>query len=95
MSICRALSYDGLQNVLSIAAINSGTHHNPTFAGDTLYAMSMPMMKWPINDNVGALRLQLLGFKNIDPNSAAFATAPEELKVLSLDYTVLMPRRPT
>ncbi len=95
MSICRALSYDGLENVLSIAAINSGTHHNPTFAGDTLYAMSIPMMKWPINDNVGALRLQLLGFKNIDPNSAAFATAPEELKVLSLDYTVLMPRRPT
>ena len=95
MSICRALSVDGLENALSIAAINSGTHHHPTFAGDTLYAMSMPMMKWPINDNVGALRLQLLGYKNIDPNSAEFATAPEELKVLSLDYTVLMPRRPT
>ena len=95
MSICRALSVDGLENVLSIVAINSGTHHHPTFAGDTLYAMSMPMMKWPINDNVGALRLQLIGYKNIDPNSAEFATAPEELKVLSLDYTVLMPRRPT
>ncbi len=94
MSICRALSYDGLENVLSIAAINSGTHHHPTFAGDTLYAISQPLMKWPINADIGALRLQLVGYKNIDPNAAAFATAAEELKVLSLDYTVLMPRRP-
>ena len=94
ISICRALTYDGLENVLSIAAINSGTHHNPTFAGDTLYAISLPILKWPINAAFGALRLHLVGYKNIDPNSAAFATAPEHLKVLSLDYTVLMPRRP-
>ena len=94
ISICRALSYDGLENVLSIAAINSGTHHNPTFAGDTLYAVSLPALKWPINADIGALRIQLVGYKNIDPNSPAFADAPEHLKVLSLDYTVLMPRRP-
>ena len=94
ISICRALTYDGLENVLSIAAINSGTHHNPTFAGDTLYAVSLPILKWPINAAFGALRLHLVGYKNIDPNSAAFASAPEHLKVLSLDYTVLMPRRP-
>ena len=93
ISICRALSYDGLENVLSIAAINSGTHHNPTFAGDTLYAISLPILKWPISAAIGALRLHLVGYKNIDPNSAAFANAPEHLKVLSLDYTVLMPRR--
>lgn len=94
ISICRALSYDGLENVLSIAAINSGSHHNPTFAGDTLYAISLPVLKWPINAATGALRLHLVGYKNIDPNSASFANAPEHLKVLSLDYTVLMPRRP-
>ena len=94
MSICRALSYDGLENVLSIVAINSGTHHNPTFAGDTLYAISLPVLKWPISADIGALRLHLVGYKNIDPNSASFADAPEHLKVLSLDYTVLMPRRP-
>ena len=93
ISICRALSYDGLENVLSIAAINSGTHHNPTFSGDTLYAISLPILKWPINAAIGALRLHLVGYKNIDPNSAAFASAPEHLKVLALDYTVLMPRR--
>ena len=94
ISICRALSYDGLENVLSIAAINGGTHHNPTFAGDTLFAISLPVLKWPINEHIGALRLHLVGYKNIDPHSAVFANAPEHLKVLSLDYTVLMPRRP-
>ena len=93
ISICRALSYDGLENALSILAINGGSHHQPTFAGDTLYAVSMPLMKWPLNPHFGALRMQLSGYKNIDPNSPAFKTAAEECKVLSLDYTVLMPRQ--
>ncbi len=93
ISICRALSFDGLENALTIAAINAGSHTNPTFAGDTLYAVSTPLMKWPINECVGALRLQLDGYKNIDPNAAEFANTREEKKVLSLDLTVLMPRR--
>jgi 2-methylfumaryl-CoA hydratase len=49
ISICRALAFDGLENALTIAAINAGSHTNPTFAGDTLYAVSTPLMKWPIN----------------------------------------------
>ena len=92
ISICRALTYDGLENALSILAINGGSHHQPTFAGDTLYAVSTPLMKWPLNPHFGAMRVQLLGYKNVDPNSAAFKTAPEESKVLSLDYTLLLPR---
>ena len=40
ISVCRALSYDGLENAYAIAAINAGTHTNPTFAGDTLYAIT-------------------------------------------------------
>ncbi len=92
ISICRALSFDGLENAMTIAAINAGSHTHPTFAGDTLYAVSTPLMKWPINDRVGALRLQLDGYKNIDPNAAEFANSIEEKKVLSLDLTVLMPR---
>jgi 2-methylfumaryl-CoA hydratase len=92
ISICRALSFDGLENALTIAAINAGSHTNPTFAGDTLYAVSTPLMKWPINDSVGALRLQLDGYKNIDPNASEFANLGDEKKVLSLDLTVLMPR---
>lgn len=93
MSMCRALAFDGLENALSILAINSGTHHNPVFAGDTIYAMSLPIVKWPINNDFGALRVQLFGYKNIDPHSKAFASVPESAKVLSLDLTLLFPRR--
>jgi 2-methylfumaryl-CoA hydratase len=93
ISICRALAFDGLANALTIAAINAGSHTNPTFASDTLYAVSTPLMKWPINERVGALRLQLDGYKNIDPNAAEFANLKEEQKVLTLDLTVLMPRK--
>lgn len=93
ISLCRALAYDGLENALSILAINGGSHVNPTFAGDTLYAVSMPLAKWPISTDFGALRLQSLGYKNIDPASPEFNEKGEAHKVLSLDYTVLMPRR--
>lgn len=93
ISICRALSYDGLENAITIAAINSGEHMNPTFAGDTLYASSLIMQKWPLSESLGALQIKLVGFKNIDPRSPEFATADPDLQVLALDYTVLMPRR--
>ena len=97
ISICRALAFDGLENALTIAAINAGSHTNPTFAGDTLYAVSTPTMKWPLNNNLGALRVQLDSYKNIDPNAAEFANMSSEQKssslILSLDLTVLMPRK--
>ena len=48
ISVCRALSYNGLANALTIAAINGGSHCNPTFAGDTLYAWSEVVEKWEI-----------------------------------------------
>jgi 2-methylfumaryl-CoA hydratase len=98
ISLCRALAYDGLENVISIAAINSGTHNNPTFAGDTIYAISLPIAKWVVNNDVGAVRVILTGYKNVNlstrtSNSASFNSSEDEAKVLSLDYTVLMPRR--
>jgi len=40
ISLARALSYNGLANALSIAAIHSGRHSAPSFAGDTIYAWS-------------------------------------------------------
>ncbi len=33
LSVARALSFNGLGNVLHVAAINAGTHANPSFAG--------------------------------------------------------------
>ncbi len=94
ISICRALSYDGLENVISIAAINGGSHANPTFAGDTLYAKSVIVEKISLGAELGALRIRLLGIKNaaaadIDP---ANPSLPENV-VLDLDYTVLVPRQ--
>lgn len=84
ISVCRALSYEGLENALLIAAINGGTHSNPTFAGDTLYCRSEVIEKWEIPGRIdlGALRLRMIGEKN----------RPAAEVVLDLDYTVLMPR---
>jgi 2-methylfumaryl-CoA hydratase len=100
ISVCRALSYEGLENALVIAAINGGSHLAPTFAGDTLYARSEVLDKWdlPGRKDIGALRLRLIGLKNIP----ALAKRPvldaggkyDEHVVLDLDYTALMPRKP-
>jgi 2-methylfumaryl-CoA hydratase len=98
ISICRALSFEGLENALLIAAINAGSHSNPTFAGDTLYTRTEVLEKWtlPGREDLGALRLRMLGLKNL--TSIALAEAKVAGKyhsnvVLDLDYTVLMPRR--
>jgi len=91
ISLCRAIAFDGLENALGILAINSGSHTNPTFAGDTIYASSLIGNKWPISPKLGAISIALTGYKNIDP--AQFENASAESTVLSLNYTVLMPRR--
>lgn len=100
ISVCRALSYDGLENVIAIAAINGGSHAAPTFAGDTLYAQTQVREKWevPGRSDLGLLRLRLVGLKNSP--SAGFDPDVEvdgkhRLRsevVLDLDYTVLLPR---
>jgi 2-methylfumaryl-CoA hydratase len=40
ISLARSLSFNGLANAFSIAAINGGRHVAPAFAGDTIYAWS-------------------------------------------------------
>ena len=95
MSICRALTYDGLENALSIAAINGGTHANPSFAGDTIYCLSDVLDKWEINAHVGALRLRMVGIKNLVCSELPYLQQDGTYHpnvVLDLDYTVLMPR---
>ncbi len=98
ISICRALSYEGLENALLIAAINAGSHCNPTFAGDTLYTRSEVLEKWelPGRDDLAALRLRMIGLKNLTPAELSEAKIDGKYHpnvVLDLDYTVLMPRR--
>src|SRR5215510_13411802 len=99
ISVCRALSYDGLENGFAIAAINAGAHTNPTLAGDTLYAITEVRDRWalPGRTDVGALRLRLIGVKNLAPAELSAPNAPDGKVhpnvVLDLDYTVFMPRK--
>ena len=97
ISLCRALSYDGLENAFAIAAIHGGAHANPTFAGDTLYCRHVVTAREtiPLRASVGALRLRMLGVKNMDPRELP-ALAPGDKHpavVLDLDYSVLIARR--
>lgn len=98
ISLCRALSHDGLENAFAIAAIHGGTHANPTFAGDTIYARSVILDREAIpgRDDVGALRVRLLGAKNVKLGdlSTPARGAKDPAVVLDLDLTLLVPRRP-
>jgi 2-methylfumaryl-CoA hydratase len=98
ISLARALSFNGLANALSIAAINGGRHTAPTFAGDTIYAWSevLDCMPVPDRDDIGALRIRTVAVK--DRACADFpyqdsTGAYDPAVVLDFDYTVLMPRR--
>ena len=97
ISLCRALSFDGLENAFAIAAIHGGTHANPTFAGDTIYCRHVVSAReaLPKRRDVGALRLRMLGVKNLDPRGLPALGADEKhpAVVLDLEYSVLMARR--
>ncbi len=104
LSICHALSYNGLENAVGMAAWNAGSHANPTFAGDTLYAWTdvLARAELPGRRDLGALRLRLVGVKNADPSredvplevtGEGGKTAYDPRVVLVLDYWALMPRR--
>jgi 2-methylfumaryl-CoA hydratase len=97
ISLCRALSYEGLENAFAVAAIHGGVHANPTFGGDTLHCRHVVVSgdEVPGRSDVGALRLRMLGVKN----QALAALPPIEpggkhpAVVLDLDYSVIIPRR--
>ena len=97
ISLCRALSYDGLENAFAVAAIHAGSHTHPTFAGDTLYCRHVVTAreKIPGREDVGALRLRMIGAKNVDLAKLPDLAPGErnEAVVLDLDYSVLIPRR--
>ena len=103
ISVARELSFNGLENAIAILAWNSGSHANPTFAGDTIYAYSevLACATLPTHRNCGALRVQLVGLKNISAFAAQFPlkiqkdgkTMYHPNVVLDLDYWLLVPRR--
>ena len=103
ISVARALSFNGLENTLGILAWNGGTHANPTFAGDTIYARSEVLAKaeLPGRTDLGALRLRLVAIKNADPTKEGVTLKVEKdgsqsyhpNVVLDLDYWVSMPKK--
>ncbi|MGJ3259682.1 MAG: MaoC family dehydratase [Rhodospirillales bacterium] len=97
ISIARALSFNGLANAFCVAAINAGSHTNPIFAGDTVFAWSEVLDKADCTgrDDLGALRLRTVAAK--DHPCADHPLKGDDGKylphvVLDLDYWVLMPR---
>lgn len=103
ISVAHALSFDGLENVVAIAAWNGGSHTNPTFAGDTLFAWTDVVDRIEIGRaDVGALRLRLVAVKNADPSreEVVLKTTDDSGRerygpniVLDLDYVALIPKR--
>ncbi|WP_042876264.1 MaoC family dehydratase [Cupriavidus necator] len=100
ISVCRALAYDGLENGLSMLAINGGSHVNPTYAGDTIACATIVLDKIDLGqDHVGGLRLRTIGVKNANAASIDFPEPGEGRMiypsnvVLDLDYTIAMPKR--
>ena len=106
VSIARALAFNGLENGLCALAWNGGTHANPTFAGDTLYAWSEVLDRAPLpgRTDAGALRLRLVAVKNADPTEEPVPLRVADPRtgretydprvVLDLDWWLLLPRRP-
>ncbi len=97
ISTARALTFNGLGNAFSVAAINGGRHVAPSFAGDTIYAWSEILDKAAIpgRTDVGALRVRLVAAK--DRSCEAFPDKGADGKddpavVLDLDWWLLMPR---
>lgn len=97
ISACRSLSYEGLENALSILAINAGKHANPSYAGDTIYCITEVLDKWVLpHPHAGALRLRMIGIKNMCPDALSQIQTEAGYHpnvVLDLDYTVLIPRK--
>ncbi|MCB1255787.1 MAG: MaoC family dehydratase [Microthrixaceae bacterium] len=97
ISLARALSFNGLANAFKVLAINAGSHANPTFAGDTIYAYSevLDKIELPGTSDVGALRLRTVATK--DRPAGDFPYKGDDNKydpsvVLDFDYTVALPR---
>ncbi len=96
ISLARSLSFNGLANAIRVAAINGGRHVAPTFAGDTVYAWSEVLDKFPVpgRRDLGALRLRTLAAKDRGCADFPYKNADgtyDPSVVLEFDYDVLMP----
>jgi 2-methylfumaryl-CoA hydratase len=96
ISLARCLSFNGLANAFRVLAINAGSHANPSFAGDTIYAYSEVLEKLELRgrSDVGALRVRLVATKNHPAADFPYKKDGkyDDALVLDLDYTLALPR---
>jgi 2-methylfumaryl-CoA hydratase len=96
ISLARSLAFNGLSNAAEIIAVNAGSHVNPLFAGDTVFAWSEVLDKADLGDGLGALRLRLVATKNrpcadFPYKDAEGKTLPDV--ILDFDYWAAIPKR--
>ena len=91
ISLARAISCNGLANTFKLAAIHSGKHSAPTFAGDTIYAWSKILEKEIIHKNVGAMMIRTIASKNDSKMNFPDKKNLTDNIVLDLEYSVLIP----
>jgi 2-methylfumaryl-CoA hydratase len=94
MSLARALSFNGLANACSLAAINGGRHVNAARAGDTIYCWSQVLDSQPVpgRADIGALRLRTIATR--DRRCADFPEPGgdyDDAVLLDLDYWAFVP----
>jgi 2-methylfumaryl-CoA hydratase len=96
ISLARALSFNGLQSAFHVAAINSGRHVAPLFAGGTVFAWSEVIDKADPagRSDVGALRIVTRATRDLPCTDfpTQEATPEEPGVILEFDYWVLMPK---
>lgn len=108
ISVARALQFDGFENAERILGWNGGTHANPTYAGDTIYATTIIKEKHTTFAKLGGImRVQLIAYKNHDiskepieliqvvtkSSESGSKTTYHPKVVLDLDYYVFVPNR--
>ena len=96
ISLARSIAFNGLANAAEMIAINAGTHVNPLFSGDTVYAWSEVLDKADLGDDLGALRLRLVATK--DQPCDAFPYKGDDGKylpnvILDFDYWAAIPMK--
>ena len=99
ISLCRALSYNGLGNSVWLSAIHGGSHCNPSFAGDTIYSQSTikDISDVAGRNDLAIVRIEMLGIKNNNPENMDYLYTQDGGRkkyhsdvVLDLDYSVFM-----
>jgi 2-methylfumaryl-CoA hydratase len=96
ISLARALSFNGLENVFHVAALNSGRHVAPLFAGCTVFAWTqiLECREIPKRKDIGALRLRTIATKDKPCGDFPLKTDDDydPAVILDLDYWAIIVR---